>query len=101
MHLDYPAFCLLSLLHSKHNTNTLLLSVLHPDLFFILDCPIFFLYLQHTTQTSMPSVGFELVIVASEPPQLHTLDRVTTGICGIRSPDPPARSLIATPRLFC
>jgi len=42
------------------------------------------LYLQthntHTRQTSMPPGGFEPTIPASERPQTHALDRVTTGI---------------------
>ena len=37
----------------------LLYSVFHPYLFLCLDCSAFCLYLQHTTQTSMPPGGFE------------------------------------------
>ena len=33
----------------------------------------------HNRQTSMPSVGFEPTISASERPQTHTLDRAATG----------------------
>jgi hypothetical protein len=34
----------------------------------------------NTTQTSMPPVGFEATIPASERPQTHALDRTATGI---------------------
>ena len=34
----------------------------------------------NTTQTSMPPVGFEPTIPASEWPQTHALDRAATGI---------------------
>jgi hypothetical protein len=34
----------------------------------------------NTTQTSMPPVGFEPTIPASERPQIHVLDRAVTGI---------------------
>jgi hypothetical protein len=48
-----------------------------------LDCPAFFrlslLYVQHTTQTSMPPVGFE---PASQRPEILSLDRSATGIGG-------------------
>jgi hypothetical protein len=40
-------------------------------------------YITHNThkrETSMPSVGFERAIPASEWPQTHALDRETTGI---------------------
>jgi hypothetical protein len=37
-------------------------------------------YTTNTTQTSMPSVGFELAIPTSEGPQTHALDRTATGI---------------------
>jgi hypothetical protein len=33
-----------------------------------------------TTQTSMPSVGFEPTILVSERPKTHSLDRTATGI---------------------
>jgi hypothetical protein len=39
----------------------------------------------------MPPVGFEPVILVSERPKTHALDRKATGI-GIRFPDRPARS---------
>jgi hypothetical protein len=39
-------------------------------------CP----YTTNTTQTSMPPVGFEPTIPASERPQTHALDRTTTQI---------------------
>jgi hypothetical protein len=45
---------------------------------------------------SCPPVGFEPTIPVSERPQTHALDRTTTGI-GFRSPDRPARSVIAIP----
>jgi hypothetical protein len=32
-----------------------------------------------TTQTSMPPVGFEPTILASERPKTHSLDRTATG----------------------
>ena len=35
---------------------------------------------QHSQQTSMPPVGFEHTIPASERPQNHALDRAATGI---------------------
>jgi hypothetical protein len=35
---------------------------------------------QHSKQTSMPPVGFETAIPASERPQTHALDRAATGI---------------------
>jgi hypothetical protein len=34
----------------------------------------------HKRQTSMPLVGFEPMILVSEWPQTHTLDRTATGI---------------------
>jgi hypothetical protein len=34
---------------------------------------------QHSQQTPMPLVGFELTITAAEPPQTYTLDRADTG----------------------
>ena len=37
-------------------------------------------YTTNTTQTSMPPVGFEPTILASERPQTHALDRAATGI---------------------
>jgi hypothetical protein len=37
-------------------------------------------YTTNTTQTSMPPVGFEPAIPASERPQTHTLDRVAIEI---------------------
>ena len=49
------------------------------------------LYLQHTTQTSMPPAGFEHAIPAGDRPQTLALDRSATRI-GIRSPDRTSRS---------
>ena len=43
----------------------------------------FCLYLQHTTQTSMPPGGFEPEIPATEVPQTYALDRATIGVGGI------------------
>ena len=40
----------------------------------------FCLYLQHTTQTSMPPAGYESAIPASDRPQTLALDRTATGI---------------------
>jgi len=38
----------------------------------------------HNRQTSMPPVGFEPTVPASERPQTHTLDRAATGtVCKI------------------
>jgi hypothetical protein len=34
----------------------------------------------NTTQTSMPPVGFERMILVSERPKTHALDRTATGI---------------------
>ena len=47
------------------------------------------LYLEHTTQISIPSAGFEPAIQAGERLQTYTLNRAATGI---RSLDCPARS---------
>ena len=61
----------------------------------------FRLYLQHTTQTSMPPARFKPAVPASERLQTYALDREFTGIgpnvqransTGIRSQDRPARS---------
>jgi hypothetical protein len=48
--------------------------------------------LYNTTEISMPPVGFEAKIPASERPQTDALDRAATGIGMIRYPDRPARS---------
>jgi hypothetical protein len=52
----------------------------------------FCLYLQHTTQTFVPTAGFEAATPANERPQTLALDHSATEIGGIRSPDRSARS---------
>ena len=61
------------------------LCVLHPYLVSSLNCFAFCfcLYLQHTTQTSMPPAGFEPAIPTSDRPQTLTLDSSATGIGNI------------------
>jgi hypothetical protein len=46
------------------------------------------LYLQHTTETSMPLAEFEPAIPAGERPQTYALDRSATGIGWIQTRDP-------------
>ena len=53
--------------------------VLSPYLFLCLDCPVLLLLLYCTTETPMPSAGFEPAIPASARP-----------LCATRSPDRPA-----------
>jgi len=48
----------------------------------------------HNRQTSMPPVGFELAIAASEQPQTHTSDRAATGIATWAS-DKPGDTYVA------
>ena len=47
---------------------------------FCLDYPAFWLYLQHSTQTSTPRTGFEHATPASDRPQTLALDRSAAGI---------------------
>ena len=70
----------------------LVYSVLHPCLFRCLDCPAFFLYLQHTTQTSMPAARFENATPASDRQQTLALHRSAIGNGRIPIPDLPAGS---------
>ena len=63
----------------------------------VLLCPhfpafcLFVLTVQHTTQTSILSAGFEPSIPATDRPQTLALDHSVTGIGGIRSSDRPVR----------
>jgi hypothetical protein len=66
------------------------------DFFFVFSCPLYFfracffvltvlyfafcLYLHHTTQTSMPSAGFESAIPAGKRLLTYALDHAATGI---------------------
>ena len=66
-----------SLIHFVPLNPSLLLHVTYVPYY----CP----YTINTTQTSMPSAGFEPTIPVSERPQTHALDRTATGI----EPGPP------------
>ena len=74
-------FCIL--LHSV-STSSWLVSLSWFPIFYL-----FYLYLQHATQTGMPPEGFKPAIPASNRLQTLALDRSATGIGRIRSPNRP------------
>jgi hypothetical protein len=77
------------LIHFVPSNPSLLLHVTYAPYY----CP----YTRNTTQTSMPPLGFEPTIPASERPQTHTFDRAATRIGRVNT----ALHILRQQILFC